>query len=252
MCKVCLLILTDDFMTGPEITEQELAMPTAAELDLIRRKAAAEAGLRGVAEVIGESSVPLTHLILIADEKTTSPARRTARRIISALAALASPNSELAAAVGNDTYSLMEATIDYTASHRTYLELMQTYDLTPAEVTGIYALRDMIAQYTNGDTNFPVIVQALERVQISPQQVAQDPEAVVRTFEEAGFFVSYIRGKVYDFPIFRPDLKNPRWLMRTSDTPTSRAATENRRWLKRQLDKSKITQRPDDMREFED
>jgi hypothetical protein len=79
---------------------------------------------------------------------------------------------------------------------------MEDHGLTAEEATGMYDLRARVHEETSGRAGFEEIISALERLGITPQQAAADPEAAVAALDEDGCFVDYLGSKQFERPIF--------------------------------------------------
>lgn len=163
---------------------------------------------------IFDVEVTIPALMQIADEEEASPARLAARRALRCAASIAREDSRIISAIGEkNIYDYVEGVVSFGASDKLYLELMEKYGLAAEEVTGLYALRELLARQTDGKRQgMPTIIDALRMVGISVQQAAHDPEEALAAFEEAGYITDHPTFQVGDktitkqlaFPVFYP------------------------------------------------
>jgi len=161
-----------------------------------------------------ETEVSVPQILDIAESEEDTPARLTARRALRAVTTIAKEGSEVTQRLrGGDMYHYVEGVVTYGASTRRYLALMDSCGLNAEEATGIYALRELIAEYTDGTKpGLQQLIDALGAVGISVQHAAADPEYAAAKFDEAGFITdhaTYQKGdativKQFDRPIFYP------------------------------------------------
>lgn len=169
----------------------------------------------GALSALFEADVSLSQILDIADSEEDTAARLTARRALRAVTSIAKEDSEVARRLGKgDMYHYIEGVVTYGADTQRYLALMDSCGLSAEEATGIYALRELIAEHTNGaKPGLQQIIDALGAVGISIQHAAADPEHAAIAFDEAGFISdhafyrrgeSYIVTRQFNQPVFSP------------------------------------------------
>lgn len=161
-----------------------------------------------------ETDVSVSEILDAAESEEDTPGRLIARRALRAVTTIAKENSEIAQRLsGGEIYHYVEGVVMYGASTRRYLALMDSCGLNAEEATGIYALRELVAEYTDGSKpGLQQIIDALGAVGISIQHAAADPEHAAAAFDEAGFITdhaTYQKGdatiiKQFDRPLFYP------------------------------------------------
>ncbi len=183
--------------------EDLIPTPTSAELELVRRRELAVQATAAVEEVLDEQ-VTVPELMRLADANEATPSRLRARRALRCVYDIGVENSPVVAAVGEtNLYHYVEGVLQYGSSRTTYLGLMEAFSLTAEEATGLYALRELIADESDGKRiGFPSLRDALSEVGISMKQAANNPDAALAAFVEADFFVNYNGSRVYDQTIF--------------------------------------------------
>lgn len=202
-----------------------------AALEVKKRRELAVSATEALSEIF-EARVSIRDLLTIADVEEDSPARLTARRALRAVYSVSREDSEIARRLRRgDVYHYVEGVVEYGASTSRYLELMDACQLNPEETTGLYSLREMIAEYTDGwKPGFQYILEALAQAGVSVQHAALDPEHALAAFDEAGFFVDHESYKVgnqlivagqFDRPKFRPAWGNSAHRIVEDDTDGS-------------------------------
>lgn len=160
-----------------------------------------------------EAEISVSQLLDIADSEEDTPARLAARRAVRAIASIAKEDSEVAHCLRKgEIYHYVEGVVTFGASTQRYLALMDSCGLNAEEATGIYALRELIAEYTNGHKpGLQQIIDALGAVGVSIQHAAADPEYAAIAFDEAGFMIDHAsypgditKTKQFDLPVFYP------------------------------------------------
>jgi hypothetical protein len=199
-----------------EMNESQLPTPTAAELELVRRRELAVQATDAIAEVLDEQ-ITVPELMRQADALEATPGRLRARRALRCVYDIGVEDSPVVAAVGEvNLYHYVEGVLQYGSNRNTYLSLMDTFSLTAEQATGLYALRELIADETDGNRiGFPALQRALKEVGLSMQRAADDPDGTIAAFTDAGFFVNYNGARIYDHPVFSVELseldKTPGW-----------------------------------------
>ena len=185
--------------------------PTSAEIALIERRELAVRATDAISEVL-EVDVTIPALIMLADQSETQPVRLAAVRALRCVEAIARDDSAVVAAVGeHGIYHYVEGVIQYGASEKNYLALMEAHQLDAVGVTALYDLREQVATYTNGrKPGFRAMHEALLSIGISSVDAANDPETAVRALDEAGYFIDHVGttqwSRIFDQPIFAPNL----------------------------------------------
>lgn len=192
-----------------EINEDRLPTPTVAELELVRRRELAVQATDAIAEVLDEQ-VTVPELMRQADSPEATPGRLRARRALRCVFDIGVEDSPVVAAVGEtNLYHYVEGVLQYGSNRNTYLGLMDAFSLTAEQATGLYALRELIADETDGNRiGFPTLQRALREVGLSMQQAANDPDSTITAFMDAGLFVNYNGSRIYDHPVFSVELSN--------------------------------------------
>ena len=190
-----------------EMNEDQLPTPTSAELELIRRRELAIQATDAIAEVLDEE-VTVPELMRRADAAEATPGRLRARRALRCVYDIGVEDSPVVAAVGEvNLYHYVEGVLQYGSNRDTYLGLMDAFNLTAEQATGLYALRELIADETDGNRiGFPTLQRALKEVGLSMQQAADDPDGTLTAFMDAGLFVNYNGSRIYDHPVFSTEL----------------------------------------------
>ncbi len=194
-------------MSNPE-SPRKPAAEQSTNLEVQRKREAAIRATDAVSEVL-DVSVSISALIHRANnENENEDERVVAKRALRAIGTVAMHDTELSRMIGeDDVYDYTEGVVLYGASDRLYLDLMQKYRLTPAEATGMYALREMVKEHTK-NVGMAALVEALRTVGISAQQAGQDPEMALSAFDEAGFFTDHINGKQLNATVFYPNISS--------------------------------------------
>jgi len=182
--------MTDREHTSPEEIYDRMALEQA------RRRNLALQATDMMSEILG-TEVTIPALVILAGDDEPTDVRLKARRALRCTESIARENSEIVAAVGEkNLYHYVEGVLIFGASDTLYLQLMETYGLNAEEVTGLYALRELIAEHTNGQRpGMPTIVHALNQLGVSVQSAAQDPEEALIAFDKAGFITDYLERK---------------------------------------------------------
>jgi hypothetical protein len=173
--------------------------PTPSPYDMktaLDRKVRRELAVRATDTLseIFEVDVSLAALLDIAESDEPSAARTTAKRAIRAVTSISKEGSDVIERVGqNNVYHYVEAVVVYGASDKRYFELMDTLQLSAEAATGLYALREQIAEHTDGSLpSLPSIINALDSVGISIHQAAYDPDSALAAFEDAGYIFDHV------------------------------------------------------------
>jgi hypothetical protein len=219
----------------PEIDEGLLPAPTAQEMEVLHRRDLVFQATSALEEVL-DVRVSVPALLVLAQDKEPTQVRLQAKRALRCLTHIGTKDSPVVHAVGvAGIYHYVEGVMDFGASKDTYMGLMETFRLSAEEATSLYALRELVADETNGQrVGFPTLCKVLESVGMSVQQAAQDPETALVAFHDAGLFVGYMRGVVFDRPVFMPGMQNRRPLLRRN--ADSVRSTESLSWLRARLE----------------
>lgn len=185
----------------------EPTIPPINEIELAARRDLAIKATYAISEVVG-FDVTIPTLAEAAESPDPSMARVIARRALRCITEIASDDSRVLKAVGEDgIYHYAECVIDFGADTSKYLQLHDEEHLTASEVTGLYALREMVADNTNGDRpSFANIKEALSRVGMTVQLGAADPDEAASAFDAAGFFTDHSDRRQFARTIFFPPL----------------------------------------------
>ncbi len=191
-----------------ELNPDYVAVPAdepGTELDIIVRRDLALRATDVIADVL-EVDVSVDMLLALAEDDEPSQVRLAAKRALRCVAAIACADSAVITAVGEvDLYHYVEGVIEYGADDRRYLSLMENYDLTAEEATGLYALREQIAEESNGGKpGFDTLKDILVSVGFSMHEAAADTDAALAALHDAGYFRNTKSGYIYDRPIFAP------------------------------------------------
>lgn len=190
-----------------EVNENQLPTPTAGELELVRRRELAIQATDAIAEVLDEQ-ITVPELMRQADAPEATAGRLRARRALRCVYDIGVEDSPVVAAVGEvNLYHYVEGVLQYGSNRDTYLGLMDAFSLTAEQATGLYALRELIADETDGNRiGFPTLQRALKEIGLTMQQAANDPDGTITAFTDAGFFVNYNGARIYDRPVFSVEL----------------------------------------------
>jgi hypothetical protein len=171
----------------------------AKSLELAARRELALQATDAVSEVL-ETDVTVRGLIDAADSTEVSRDRLIARRALRAIGAIIVEDSKVLQTIGqNGIYHYTEGVINYGASDRKYFALIEAFQLTAEEATGLYALREQIAEQTNGRRpGFDMIIAALYRVGMSVYEAANDPDAALAAFDSAGYITDHVEYDRFD------------------------------------------------------
>jgi hypothetical protein len=225
-------------------------MAPGTDLELVARQELARHTVGLIADIL-EIDANVAQLLSVAHVETLTQdpdseiVRIKAERALRCITSVAKEDSVVLREVGEQgLYSYVEAVIQYGAADRTYLALIRADDLTPDEATSFYALRELIADETDGTLpGFPTLHKALKALGISPRQAIYDPDGTVAAMHDAGFFVDHLGGVTYDRPIFYyqgPSRKIP--LGPDIDTVDS---TEDDAWLRALIERGRFKE-PED------
>lgn len=189
----------------PEVDVDQLPVTTAAELDIVRRRELVVQATDALEEVLGEH---VTLPGLMREAHASQPAtftRLQARRALRCIKDIGEEESAVVEAVGEgELYHYVEGVLQYGASKKTYLGLMEL-GLSAEETTGLYALRQLIIDDESG-ASFGAIRHAIQLVGMTLQEAIENPDEAVAAFVEAGFFVNYSGSRTFDHAIFSPEL----------------------------------------------
>lgn len=176
--------------------EQVSTQPPNAGAGLVVRQQPNELAVRSlgvIAEVFGTPIAP-DALVKVADSPDSSPERLLARRALRFAEALTREDSPLAQVIidddtkGTKLYAAAEAALLFGAASGTYVNLVQRDDLTPSQATGMYALREEIAEdYLDGSkVSLGQLTEALEVAGIDVRRVYRGPSTVAAELSERG------------------------------------------------------------------
>lgn len=190
----------------PEADDSAAVAITAAELDVLRRRELAMSAVEAIEDVL-DAKVAVPSLLAVAEAKDPSPARLQARRALRCIKDIGEEDSIVVQTIGEtNVYHYAEAVLGYGCSKQTYLGLVGTFNLSAEEATGLYSLRELIAEETGGNRiGFPTLQHALRKLGMSMKQAAEDPDSTLAAFSNAGYFVNCDGSRTYDSPIFSPD-----------------------------------------------
>lgn len=213
-----------------------LAEPIPADIDVVARRELALDTLDIMRDLL-DVRVSVPNLIKLSHETEATPVRLGAKRALRCLEAVGREDSIVIRTIGKvGLYDYVEGVMTYGASEQTYLGLVDDYGLSASEVTALYALREMIAEYTNDSKpGFLTLIQALQSIGISPQEAAINTDAALASLDAAGCFVDNSGGVIYDRPIFLPPGVHKRRFSGNADTYYDREADE---WLKQRFEKN--------------
>lgn len=205
--------------------------PVRADIVRLASQELAPYALETIADVL-EVDVTVGALVQLSDNSEPPEVRLAAKRALRCIEGFGRPDSPVLRRIGAvGMYSYVEAVVEYGASEMTYLTLMEVCNLSPAETTALYALREAIAEETNGTRpGFPTILRALAKVGISAAGAAGDTDAALAALAEAGCFIDHMGSATYSRPLFAPQYAdNPPTLGYDVD---STPGTEAKRWLR--------------------
>lgn len=224
-------------MTHPE---QLSSNQPSAEVDLSRRRELALRTTDAVSEVL-EQDVSIAGLQR-AVASNDYDVRVTAKRALRCIALIAEPNSEVVKAVGEtEIYHFVEGVMLYGADTTTYLGLMDQHGLEPSEATGMYTLRNLVAEYTNGtNVGFPTLKKALSKLGITVKQASADPDAALESLSDSGFIIDHKDSRIFNRPILAPNLAEFTPLVE-DDTDGTITAGKNEAF------KTQLSQRPEEV-----
>jgi hypothetical protein len=210
--------------------------PLSQDLDVVAQRELAVRTVEMIRDVL-EVDVSVDALKQLAADEEPGVVRLAAKRALRAVVEIGRDESEVVRRVGEASlYHYVEGVIDFGASERTYLGLMELYALTAEEATALYALRTGVAEQCYDEENrkpgFPALIKALETVGMSPAEAAADTDAALAAMQEAGFFVDHGPRTTYDRPKFWPD----RTVLRLGRTVDSVSGLAEQEWLRSQLE----------------
>jgi len=197
----------EEILATPDRPEEFVPTLSPAELQLASRRELARRTTDAISEVL-EVDVTVPMLLALAADSEDESVRLPAKRALRCVEAISRENSTLLRAIGETgLYDYVEGVIEYGASERKYVALLEGLQLDAQSVTGLYALREAIREETDGgNLGFDVILNALEEVGIGPREAAEDVEGSVRVLSEAGYFMDHLGTRTYSRPIFAPHL----------------------------------------------
>ncbi|HWB39208.1 MAG TPA: hypothetical protein VG604_03100 [Candidatus Saccharimonadales bacterium] len=189
---------TDTPFLAPSTPEQEAFvvaideqpdLAASQELSLVQRKALALTSFDAASSIL-EREVNVAVLARMA-ESVDQRTRLTGKRALRAIEAATRPDSKVIKAIGEQgIYPFMEGVILYGADTAKFLALLREEDegLTPETVTGLYALRESIAQHSEDGKmpSFPSIKRALQRLGISLADGGADPDMIAELIDQTG------------------------------------------------------------------
>lgn len=198
----------------PTLSSQELAV--LARRDLAQRTTDA------ISEVL-DVDVTVPMLLALADKSEDDSVRLPALRALRCIESIAREDNPIVRRIGEaGIYHYAEGVIEFGASERKYMALLDTFGLDAEAVTGLYALRDAIAAETDGrNIGFDTILSALSTLGIGPHDAAADIEEAVRALGDAGFFIDHAGSKTFNQPIFSPNLAGKTHFGRNIDSYNS-------------------------------
>jgi hypothetical protein len=208
--------------------------PISAELErLTHRRELAIRAIGAVAEVL-EVDVTVPMLQRIAEAEDEDPTVHiTAVRALRCIEGISKEDSVVIKTIGEvGIYDYVEGVIEYGADQNLYLKLMDTHGLSAREVTGLYSLRELIAEHSAGAKHgFDYLFTVLETAGISIPEAANDPYDALAQLDERGFFVDHIGGLSFDTPRLMPSQADgsPRLLPDDYDGTVSAAILEHQR-----------------------
>lgn len=175
------------------------------DVELLARRDLAIRATEAIAEVL-EVDVTVGALVRLSRAPEATEVRLAAKRALRCIESVAREDSAVVRAVGEKhIYHYVEGVIRYGASEPTYLGLMRIDRLSAAETTGLYALRQVIADEADGRLpGFPAIHRALQVIGMSPRAAVVDTDETVAALSEAGCFVDHVGGTTFNRPIFFP------------------------------------------------
>jgi len=203
-------------------------IPNAELEQFLARKELAVTATGYISDVL-EVDVTVGALLTLSQDIEPSDVRLAAKRALRCIEAIGREGSPVVRAVGEaGLYDYVECVVTYGASEKRYLELMEEERLTAEETTAIYALRQSIAEETDGNTPaFPAMRRALAEIGMSLKDAADDPDGALAKLEESGYFLNYVGGRTFDHPVFSPGLAALRVpLGRNIDTPRGNEAEQ--------------------------
>lgn len=177
---------------------------------LVRRRELAVRAIDAASEVL-EFTISPSRLIELAErEDIDRETRLLAERTLRCIGSVAKDVKLMEAIGEGGIYPYAEGVIMYGASNQKYLELMDRFRLNPEEVTGMYALRELIKEQVNdvqsSALSFTNIAAALEYIGWTVEQAANDPDGALEQFDRQGFFRDHTGTRQHDVPLFRPRL----------------------------------------------
>lgn len=225
-------------MEAPD-PEPKWEPPVSTDIELVARQELAQQAVVAISEAFDGLPVTVSQLLTIAQEPEPSAARLGARRALRAVEAIGRPDSPVIRAIGKvGIYNYVEGVVVYGAAEWRYLGLMKDYNLTAEEATALYEIRRQVAEHTNDKKpGFDQLIAALQSIGIDPHQAAIDTEAAVSSLEQAGFFVGYVGGKVFDSPAFMPEFQGKSPLTHHPDSVRSQ---DSMMWVREEIERGAI------------
>jgi|GEM_PF-2944048 len=221
--------------TTPENDPSVLIVPGLPndELAVIARRELAIEATGLIADVL-DVEVTVDALLRLSQDEEPSEVRLGAKRALRCIESIGRVDSPVVQAVGRvGLYHYVEGVMTYGASENTFLTLMSERGLSAEETTGVYALRQLIAEETNGESQgFPTINAALESLGISLQEAGQDPDFALSRLYEAGFFPDHAGSVIFDRPVFAPRLAKNHIPLGRRHVDTVRSDTDNDEWVR--------------------
>lgn len=212
--------------------------PVSADIELVARRELAQQALGAIVEIF-DMPVTVDQLLVIAQDPEPSAARLGAKRALRAVEAIGREDTPVIRAIGETgIYDYVEGVVLYGASEPKFLELMETHGLNAQETTALYEIRRLVAEHTDGRIpGFNQLITALKSVGVDPQQAAIDTHAAVSSLEQAGYFVGYSGGRIYDNPLFIPEMGGKVPLGRNIDSVRLVDPIE---WVRNEIDRGAI------------
>jgi len=172
----------------PTLADEIGSMPSA-ELDIAQRRELALVTMTEIGAVLDLPDVTVGALEEMVDSRVYAT-HIQGERALRCIESLAREDSAVAKVVGeNGVYHYAEGVVTFGANENKFLELMERHGLGAEQVTGLYALRELIGENTEGDKiGFASIEEALRNLGISVQDAATNPDNALEALDIAGYF----------------------------------------------------------------
>lgn len=192
------------------VDSERVMEPATSDEVVVRRRELAVRAIDAASEVLEFTIAPSRLIELAEREDIDRETRLMAERTLRCIGSIAK-DAKLIEAIGEEgIYPYTEGVIMYGASNYKYLELMDRFKLSPEEVTGMYALRELIKEQVNEvqspALSFTNIAAALEYIGWTIEQAANDPDGALEQFDSEGFFRDHTLSRQHDAPLFKPRL----------------------------------------------